>query len=158
MSSLYPMGIPYAIAVQSAGLTTATTAYTSGDVLGNELQFKVGDLGGSRGFIHQAWLTDAADVVGAVDLFMFSAASTPAADNAANSWSDANIRFFAGLMQVTTVLDSALNKVVVASLGTPIPYFAPNGVLYVVMVTRTANTFFGAVTDLECTLVVEPRQ
>jgi hypothetical protein len=98
------------------------------------------------GYITGVSITDDSDVIGAVDLFLFEAASTPAADNAANAWSDANFQLLCGVIQVaTTVLDSANNKAITtANSFQKIPFFAPLGTLYVVAVTRTANAVFAS--------------
>ena len=77
----------------SSGLTTATTAYTSGDMLGAQMTLPMGKGYGSprvAGQIIGVTVTDDSDVIGAIELFFFSASTTPAADNAANAWSDAD--------------------------------------------------------------------
>ena len=51
----------------SAGLTNA--AYAVGEVLGNEMQWDMGT--GTYGLVVSAKLTDTADVIGAVDLYLF---------------------------------------------------------------------------------------
>ena len=132
----------------SSGLTTVTTAYTSGDVLGAEMTLTLKDRGGGGigGSIVGAVVTDDSDVIGALDLFFFEAASTPAADNAANSWSDANWLNLCGVLSIaTTVIDSANNKAMVTSNSEQsMPFYAPNGSLYVVAVTRTGNAVFAS--------------
>lgn len=145
------------IAVRSAGLTIATTAYTSGDVLGTEMQFNLGEVAGKQtaGIIGQALITDASDGLGAVDLFLFSAVSTPAVDNAANSWADADWRKLIGIIPATVVTDSANNKAVFWMPNNDgLVYALPTDILYVVPVTRTGNAIFGAATDMEVTLWV----
>lgn len=152
-------GSIFSVSSQSAGLTTSVTTYTSGDVLGTELTFTIGDglFGDTPVSILKAVLTDASAGIGAVDLFLFDTASTPAADNAANSWSDANIRKLRSIIPMTVVSTSALNKAVTwtAPNGFGEPVLLSTGSLYVVMVTRTANAVFGAVTDLELRLLVQ---
>lgn len=131
----------------SSGLTTATTAYTSGDVLGAEMTMTLRDRGAAvGGKIIGAVVTDDSDVIGAIDLFFFEGASTPAADNAANAWSDANFQLLAGVMSVaTTVIDSANNKAMVSSNSTQsIPFYTTGTALYVVAVTRTGNAVFAS--------------
>lgn len=144
----------------SSGLTTATTAYTSGDVLGAEMTCTLTDRGGRGmgGCLKGAVVTDNSDVIGALDLFFFEAASTPAADNAANAWSDANFQNLIGVFSIaTTVIDSANNKAMVsANSEQEMPFYAPTGVLYVVAVTRTGNAVFaGGATSLNYKLYVE---
>lgn len=141
------------IAVNSASLTTASTAYVTGDVLGSELSFtSAARISGGRGVIESATLLDKSDVIGAVDLYLFNAASTPAADNAANSWSDANMELLEGIIHFATPVDSALNRV--GHWYGAIPYQCAATTLFGVMVTRSGHTFFGAATDLRVTLHV----
>lgn len=132
----------------SSGLTTATTAYTSGDVLGAEMTMTISERGGGPlgGYVVGATVTDDSDVIGALDLFFFEAASSPAADNAANSWSDGTFATLVGVLSIaTTVIDSANNKAMVTSNSEQaMPFYAPNGVLYVVAVTRTGNAVFAS--------------
>lgn len=144
----------------SSGLTTSVTAYTSGDVLGTEMTMAMSAYGGTSkrigGKIIGATIADANDVIGAVDLFFFKAASTPAADNAPNAWSDANWLNLVGVMSVaTTVIDSANNKAMVSSNSAQVVPFVAAGSLFVVAVTRTGNAFFAAGTDLQYRIFVE---
>lgn len=142
------------IVATAASLTTATTAYVAGDVLGAELSFANAVLASGRtGTIQSATLSDVAKVTGAIDLYLFDRASTPAADNAANSWADADMLNCLGVVQFPTPIASALNSIAV------VPYAGivvkPNvTTLFGVMVTRTAHTFFGAATDLQVRLSV----
>ncbi len=140
----------------SAGLTTSVTAYTSGDMLGTQTTVDLGDAAVSGGTIVGGLVIDKAAVIGAVDLFIFSGSVSQAADNAANSWSDADMAKLLCVVQLTNVYTSALNKVVdtgAALLGKPISSASPN--LYICAVTRTANSFFGAVGDLLYSLWIE---
>src|SRR5437667_264578 len=82
---------PVQVDVVSAGLTTATTAYTSGDQLGTEIT--VGTMAAANagyGAIVAIELVDYSAILGAVDVFVFGDTTTPAADNAAAAWSDAD--------------------------------------------------------------------
>ncbi len=140
----------------SAGLTTSVTAYTSGDMLGTQSTVDLGDVPISGATIVGGMLIDKAAVAGAVDLFIFSGTVTQAADNAANSWSDADMAKLLCVVQLTNVYTSALNKVVdtgAVMLRKPITSDTPN--LYICAVTRTANSFFGAVGDLSYSLWIE---
>jgi len=141
------------LAANSSGLTTATTAYTSGDVLGGELSFaSAARITGGRGVIEGAVLLDKADIVGAVDLFLFRAASTPAADNAANGWADADMENLVGVVSFPYPYDSANNRA--ATWVGAQPYECAATTLFGVLITRSDHTFFTAVTDLRVTLQV----
>lgn len=128
------------LVLASSGLTTATTTYTSGDVLGVEMQANLATQGSASGIIRAVTITDAVGVVGAVDLFLFNAASSPAADNAANTWTAGNLANLVGIIEAATV-SSPTSRKVVTWRGEQ-PYYAPAGILYVVAVTRTANAVF----------------
>lgn len=138
----------------SSGLTTATTAYTSGDMLGVQMTLTIPGTRGVKvaaGEIMGATIIDDSAVIGAVDLFFFDQSTTPAADNAANAWSDADMRNLVGVLSPATVITSANNKVVTcANAETEIPFYAPAGKLYVCAVTRTGNAVFaGGATSLK---------
>lgn len=153
-AELLGLGDTRDVIATSAGLTTSVTAYTSGDVLGTELSFTSILRTGKGAIIQTAVLSDAAKVLGAVDLFLFSAASTPAADNAANSWSDANRLLWIGTIHFTDIDQSANNNGVQAT-NLPIIIKPGSGTtIFGVLVTRSGHTFFGATTDIQVTLGV----
>lgn len=138
------------VAITSSGLTTATTAYIAGDVLGTELTL-TGMARANAGYftIVEANLVDKANVVGTVDAFLFNAASTPAADNAANAWSDANMANLLGVIHLGDLVTSANNRVL-RGVNLPLVGKCAAGTtsIFMVLVTRGAHTFFGAAGDL----------
>lgn len=137
----------------SSGLTAATTAYTSGDQLGAQLTFtNAVRVSGSRGVIEGAVLTDDSAVVGPVDAFLFRSTSTPAADNAANSWSDADMQNCVGVISLPQPYSSALNRV--STWSGAIPFGCAATSLFVCLVTRSDHTFFGAATALRLRLFI----
>jgi hypothetical protein len=144
--------------VTSAGLTVATTAYTSGDTAGTEMTFaNAARTSGFGGVIASATLFDLSQKVNliGVELWLFSAASTPSADNAANSWSDANIALLQGVVKFDAAswAVSALNSVNVQT-NVGIAYKCAATSLFGVFVLRgvPAGNFFSAVGDLQVTL------
>lgn len=148
------------ITTTSAGLTTSVTAYTSGDVVGTEFVFAnaVGSLNISDGSgqIVAVNIIDEGNQLAACDLVLFSAASTPAADNAPNSWADADIRNYLGVVKFATadMNVSALNRfgtVSISGLGIP---FSSTGSIFGSLITRSANSFFVAVTDIRISLLI----
>ena len=151
---LVPPDVP---TLSSSGLTTVTTAYTAGDVLGAEFVFAAARASGRGVVITSAVLIDKAKVVQAVDAFVFDRASTPAADNAANSWADADAANCKGIIQFPAPTASALNGIAVANNNLPLVVKGNSSVnIYVVLVTRASHTFFGAATDLVLALGTEP--
>lgn len=149
MASAHPRHQVTPIVVPSAGLTIGGS-YTSGDVVGSQMQFKIGDgFGAAYGEIEQVVVVDKAAVLGACELWLFSSAVTAAADNAALSFSDADMQDLVAILPLSTVYTTALNKVVVLDPTEGRPVFSKAaGILYGTLVTRTGNTGFGAATDL----------
>lgn len=147
-SELLGLGDSRIISATSAGLTTASTNYTSGDQLGTELSFSSIVRTGKGATIQSATLIDKAKVTSLVDLFLFQASTTPASDNAANSWSDADMLNCIGVLHFTDAIVSANNHVVLAT-NTPITIKPSSGTtIYGNLVARAATNFFGAVGDV----------
>ncbi len=148
MTSLNMFNVQTAI----AGLTTATTLYTDGDVLGtNPMSW---NLGFDKGLILGAVLVNATVNVGAVDLFLFDRSVTSAADNAAHSISDADRLFSLGIIQFPFPTNDALGQTaVVDSIAIPYDVNAAN-TIYGILVTRSTHTVhFGAATDINVRLL-----
>jgi hypothetical protein len=141
------------ITATSAGLTTASTAYVGGDMLGTQWSFASAvATSGGLGVIEGLVLLDESDIIGAVDLLLFNASVTQAADNAPNSWSDADMANCVGVISLPPAYDSALNRVISWSGALPIKLAATT--LYAGFVTRSAHTFFGATTSLKARLYI----
>lgn len=133
----------------SSGLTTSTTAYSDGDTLGAIISFNLGSVGA---VITSAVLTDKANIVGAVDAFLFDRSVTLASDNAAHAISDADALFKLGLIQFPYPTAETNNRSAhIDSLGIGVVPNASN-TIYVALVTRSAHTFFGAAGDLQVRL------
>jgi len=144
---------PTQIAVVSAGLTTATNAYVTGDQLGTEITV-TGAASSNAGFgaITGIELVDYSNILGAVDLFLFSDSTTPAADNAAAAWSDADaLKSVAGspvfLPAPVAMTSNRLGGV--GNLWIPFKSGAGHANLFADLVTRSGHTFFGAVGDIK---------
>lgn len=138
----------------SSGLTTATTPYTSGDQLGTLLTFTtMTRISGGRGVIEGAVLTDDSAVIGPVDLLLFRSTVTVATDNAANSFSDADMQVCVGVINMPAPATSALNSV--SSWDGAKSYGCAATSLFVAMVTRSGNAVFaGGATSLRLRLFV----
>jgi hypothetical protein len=139
------------IQAQSAGLTTATTAYVTGDQLGTILTFaNAVRQNGATGVIQSATLLDQAAIIGAVDLYLFDRSVTLAADNAAAAFSDADMLFCLGIISFAAPIGGTGNSIstTVSGLGV-----MPSGTsLFGALVTRAGHTFFGAATNLAVSL------
>lgn len=141
------------LSVISAGLTTASTAYTDGDQLGTILTF-LGSGSPTGIIIVAAQLVDAANIVGAVDLFLWDRSVTLASDNAAGpAVSDADALFTQGVIEFPYPKLAGNNRISsIDSLAVPIkPNVAGTG-FFGSLVTRSAHTFFGAVGNLQVIL------
>jgi hypothetical protein len=137
-----------------AGLTTATTLYTDGDVLGtNPMSW---NLGFDKGIIGSAVLVNATVNMQAVDLYLFDRSVTSAANNAAHAISDADRLFAMGVIQFPTCAlaqDTNGQTSCVDSLGI---FFDCNAstTIYGILVTRFTHTVhFGAATDISVRLL-----
>lgn len=140
--------------VNSAGLTTATTAYTAGDVLGTTWQFSnCAKASGGTGRITGATLSDYADITTSVTFFVSSGSITFGTDNAAPSISDADSLKLVGSFTIGTSDLGGVRWGSVDSLR--IPYVCDATDLYVYAITNVGHTFFGAVTDLRLRLFYE---
>lgn len=145
----------FGITVTSAGLTTATTAYTAGDQAGTEMTFaNAAQLSGGGGIIVSATLFDLSNKINAGDfeLWLFTSASTPAADNAAASWTDANMALkVAGGPIIFRQSDWKImtNNSTNTQDNLMIAYDLAATSLFGNFVTRQANAVYSAVGDLK---------
>lgn len=135
-----------------AGLTTATTLYTDGDVLGTAvLSWNVVT---AKGLILGAVMTNATVNMGAHDLYLFDRSVTAASNNAAHSISDADRLFAIGIIQFPFPSNDALGQTsTIDSIAIP---FSANAstTIYGIAVTRSTHTVhYGAATDLQWRLL-----
>jgi len=144
------------IAVQSGGLTIATTAYVAGDQVGTQFTFaSAARASGGTGIITGVTLTDAKSIIGAYDVVICRASVTPAADNAAFTISAADTRNVIAVVQLTGAQDLGSGNMA-GAFNLAIPYDCSGGTsLYALLICRFGHTFFTAVTDLELSLFVE---
>lgn len=143
------------IQVSSAGLTTASTAYSANDQLGTILEFTSAvATSGGYGTIIGATLLDKAKVVGAVSLYLFDRSVTLSSDNGAADFSDSDMLNYLGVIEFPPPVSVSANAATqVEPLALPIKCNATS--LFGALVTRTGHTFFGAVGDLVVTLILE---
>lgn len=146
----------FRIAVDSGGLTTATTSYTAGDQVATQFTLaNAAQTTGGYGRIIAVTLTDAADLIGAYDVVFTRASITPASDNAAYAISDADAKSIIGVATLSGAYDIGNNRVGVY-YGPPIMYDTGAGTsLFATLITRSSHSFFGAVTDLQLQVYCE---
>lgn len=153
-AELIGLGECLIVEATSAGLTTGATAYTAGDQLGTEMTFASMSRTAKGSVINSAILIDKSSKIASVDLFLFESTVTPASDNAANAWSDADMLKLIGVIHFTDALTSANNTVLQAT-NLPIVIKPAVTSIFAHMVTRTANAAsFGAATDIQARLGV----
>lgn len=136
------------VSATSAGLTTATTAYTAGDDLGTIWSWSISPA--TQGLIVGAELHDKADVLGATSLYLFDRSVTLPADNAAPTTapSDADNLFALGAIYFPPPDDLGANRLAfLDSLGKLVKANASN-TIYGMLITLSGHTFFGATTDI----------
>lgn len=145
---------PVAVSTQvqaSSGLTTASTNYTSGDVLGAGWTFTSMAAGaGEGGKIVGVALLDDGDVMGGCDLYLSSGSITFGTDNAAPSVSDADAAKLLGTVSLV-FLDVGTSRIAAAS-NLSVPYHCDATSLYVYARTQDNNAFFAATDDLHLRL------
>lgn len=144
------------IQATSAGLTTAATAYTTGDQVGNIFTLaNAGRTSGAGGRITSVTLVDAADLIGAYDVVFFDSTVTLAADNAAFAISDADALKYVGLAPLSGSWDIGNNRIA-QLLGCSIPYKCNGGTdLFAALICRVGHSFFAAVGNLQLNVTVE---
>jgi hypothetical protein len=145
---------PAQVVVTTSGLTTTITAYTAGDMLGAEQTVtNAASSSGGSGVITSIMVQNSStNVTGALDLRFFNAASTPAADNAANSWSDANSRLQVIQYQIGAPIASANNSSITAGNLWLDFDTAGSANLFLNVICRGAPAVFSAATDLQYTI------
>ena len=155
----HPVQPSFRIEVDSAGLTTATTAYVTGDHAGTVNTFaNAARVTGWGGVITGAALLDKSLKVSTipVELWLFQATMASAgADNAALTFSDADMVNFVGIIYFDTggwkaTALNAINSQQNLSLGYTCAATSLFG--YYVLRGVPASTFFSATTDLRVSL------
>lgn len=144
---------PKLVTGTSGSLTTSVTAYSTGDQLGGEITLTSMATGNAGyGVITGITVLDEADVMGGFDIFLWQDTTTPASDNAAAAWSDADARkivpgFPISMPAPVDVGGARLSPV--QNLWIPFQTGSSHANLYCDLVTRSNNSFFAAATDLK---------
>lgn len=153
-NSIDPRPVVKNLRVTVSGLSTGSPGYTAGDQLGTQLTFTNAFRATGSGTIATATLIDSANIVGAVDLYLFSQAVTPAADNAPVNFSDADMQFFVGAISFPPPVSFVNNRAAtVPAIGLSMQVSGTT--LYGYLATLTSHTFFNSATDLTVNLVIQ---
>lgn len=131
--------------------TISTTAYTANDVVGGLLEFDVVESGGG-GVVGQIEIADDHDVKAAFKLYLFNAAPTTIANDAAFAPTIADLQKLIGIVEIAAADYSTINGNAWAQVkDLNIWYSAQTGTLYGYLVSD-ATPDYNATTDLTITL------
>jgi hypothetical protein len=140
-----------------SSVTTSSTNYTAGDVLGAIVTLTgVASATGRSAIIHSAVFVDNSDVMGAFDVYLFDTAPSAVTDNAAPNTSDSDALNIVGVLQFAGFTD--LGGTRVAQCTTNLPLVVKTNAsanLSAMFVTRTGNAFFTAATTERLKLLIE---
>ena len=142
---------PITVTANSAGLTTGTTAYSVGDQAGTEITLSA--IGAASGYvlINDISMVDNSARIGSHELRIFNAATTPAADNAASAWSNADkAKGRGGVIYCSNIITDANGGTCGYTFKPFLAKCDGSGNLYLDVVLRAVPTsnFFAAVGDL----------
>lgn len=142
---------PITVTATIGGLTTATTAYSIGDQAGTETTLTAIGLANGYVLVNDITMIDYDVRIGSHELRIFNAATTPAADNAAASWSDGdrnNCR--SGSIYSASIINDSLNSETNYSFKPFLAKCDGSGNLYVDVVLQAVptSTFFATATAL----------
>lgn len=134
------------ISVTSSGLTTTTTNYSTGDKVGNHFTISgAARIAAGSGLITAVVLSDASNVIGAMDVVFMDTSLTTSADNAAWSITTAtDVSKVLGVVQLAGPTTHGTARTLQAvNLALPFTCAAGSTTIYAALVTRTGTFLFG---------------
>ena len=138
--------------------TVDTAVYAANDQVSTLQRLKIATAMRRGGDIKLITVMDAGLQKSALDLFFFDRSVTVAADNAAASFSDADMAFCLGVVNILAADydDNAANSIATVAIDFPVMSFTADAFLYMAIVSRGTPDYVAA-TDLviSVTLVVE---
>ncbi len=152
LSSSFPTVDPRPVAkrvlIASSGLGTSGGGYSVNNQMGTAFVFpNATRRAGGYGMVSTATLVDKANIIGAVDLWLFSQAVTPASDRSAVSFSDNDMQYYVGTISFPAPTNLVNNRAVsVPALG--LNYQCTATSLYGYLVTLTSHTTFDAADNI----------
>lgn len=142
-------------AQNSSGLTTASTNYTLGDVVGAGWTFtSMAAVSGGGGRVTGVVLLDKSDVILGYELWFASGSITFGTDNSAPSISDSDAEKLIGRVTTTAVRDMGGCRITYCDYLS-MPYICDATSLYVYAIALNDHNFFGATSDLRLRLFYE---
>lgn len=152
-NSIDPRPVVKTISVTVSGLSTSSPGYTAGDQLGGQLVFPNALRATGAGTIATATLVDRSNILGAIDMYLFSQAVTPITDNSPTNFSDADMQYFVGTVSFPPPVAFVNNRVAtVPAIGLAVQISGTT--LYGYLATLTSHNFFSAANDITINLVV----
>jgi len=146
LTSSFPVVDPRPVAkrilVASSGLATSGAGYSVNNQMGSAFVFPgASRKAGGYGMVSTATIVDKANIIGAVDIWLFSQAITPAADRSAVSFSDNDMQYYVGTVSIPAPTNLVNNRAIsVPALG--LNYQCTGTSLYGYLVTLTSHTTF----------------
>jgi hypothetical protein len=152
-NSVDPRPVVRSVQATVTGLSTGA-GYTAGNQAGTQVAFTNALRTTGTGTVATATLIDKSNVLGAVDLHLFSQPVTPASENTAANFSDADMQYFIGTISFPAPIPFVNNRAAtVPAVGLSVQ--APGTTLYGYMVTLTTHASFSAANDVTINLVMQ---
>lgn len=152
-NSVDPRPVVKVIQATVTGLNTGA-GYTAGNQAGTQITFTNALRTTGTGTLATATLIDKSNILGAVDLHLFSQPVTPASENTPASFSDSDLQYFLGTVSFPAPVPFINNRAAtVPAVGLSIQ--APGTTIYGYMVTLTTHTSFSAANDVVINLVMQ---
>jgi hypothetical protein len=148
-----PRPVAKRILVSSTGLATSGGGYTVNNQMGNAFVFNgAARRTGGYGMVSTITLVDEANIIGAVDLYLFAQAVTPASDRSAVSFSDSDMQHYVGTVSFPAPTNLVNNRATsIPALG--MSYVCANTSLYGYLVTLTSHTTFNDAANIRIGMI-----
>ncbi len=138
---------------QVSGLSTSGANYSPNNQMGGEITFAMATrASGGYGTVTTATIIDTANVIGAVDLHLFSSSITPANDKSATNFSDsAMTQNYMGTISFPAPTSFTNNRgISLSAIG--LTYNCTSTILYGYLTTLTQHGIFNSATDITISL------
>lgn len=154
LSPVDPRPIAKRILVSVDGLSTSGLGYNANYQLGSEIEFAgTTRKNGGYGTVTSATLLDKANVIGAVDLYLFSQPVTPSTDKTSASFSDSDMQYYQGTISFPGPTSLVNNRATsLSAIG--LTYQSNSTSLYGYLVTLVDHNTFNSSDDISISLVV----
>ena len=153
LNAVDPRPVVRRLSAQVGGLSTTGANYSSNNQMGNEISFTYAARAtGGYGTVTTATIVDAPNVIGAVDLHLFSTGVTPASDKTATNFSDsAMTQNYVGTISFPAPTSFTNNRAISLS-AVGLTYQCTGTTLFGYLTTLTGHGTFNAATDITISL------